>query len=134
MRLWGSGAGRGKPINNMYFLYRKGDTMKIDLYTKIVLTVIAVCLIALVIRGTNFIKTVEAENVVPVRLVEVDTYAFTYCTVPVKAEDAVPVELVEVDTYAFTYCTVPVEVEGTVPVEVEGTVPVEVEGSVHVYN
>lgn len=60
--------------------------MKIDLYTKIVLTVIAVCLIALVVRGGNFIGTANARDTVDVRIVGIDEREIGYGVLPVKVK------------------------------------------------
>ena len=46
--------------------------MKIGLYTKTVLTVIAVCLIALLLREANIVPFVYASDVVDVRIVGID--------------------------------------------------------------
>lgn len=43
--------------------------MKTDTYTKVVLTVIAVCLVWMSLGGASLITPVEAQNVTPVRIV-----------------------------------------------------------------
>jgi len=43
--------------------------MKTDLYTKVVLTVIAICLVIIVIGKTNFVSMVNASSGDPVQVV-----------------------------------------------------------------
>lgn len=91
--------------------------MKTDVYTKIVLTVIAVCLVVIVFRNIDFVPTAQAVQTVPavmpsdvveVRLVGVD-YGVE---VPVKiksiSDRSLPVKIEDVD---FMCRPLPVEVK-----------------------
>lgn len=91
--------------------------MKTDCYTKIVLTVIAVCLVVIVFRNIDFVPTAQAVQTVPavmpsdvveVRLVGVD-YGVE---VPVKiksiSDRSLPVKIEDVD---FMCRPLPVEVK-----------------------
>ena len=44
------------------------EVMKIDLYTKIVLTIIALCLVVMVIKDVPFVQTATAEDIVSVQI------------------------------------------------------------------
>lgn len=74
--------------------------MKIDNYTKSVLTVIAIALtLNLFINaksaselpinkdGSLNVRVMTMPDEIDVNIEEVDSYAFSYCTVPVKVED-----------------------------------------------
>lgn len=43
--------------------------MKVDVYTKIILTIIAVCLVILTVRGTNYIGIANAKSGDPLPVV-----------------------------------------------------------------
>lgn len=69
--------------------------MKTDLYTKTILTIIAIALLFIAFKNDVIISSANAENIKftkqtnePVHVIvdEVDQYAFTYCTVPVKVK------------------------------------------------
>ncbi len=76
--------------------------MKTDLYTKIILTVIAIALCAIVFQNTNFVAPAQASpttstpnistpaplETVDVRIVGVDNWV----TIPVKVENTVDVK------------------------------------------
>jgi hypothetical protein len=59
--------------------------MKIDRYTKIILTVIAICLIWICIKDISlspsklFARPMGSKDVTDVRIVSTDTYAFANC-------------------------------------------------------
>ncbi|MFD3000394.1 hypothetical protein ACFS7Z_08495 [Pontibacter toksunensis] len=90
--------------------------MKVDLYTKTVLTVIAACLTVLVLKEVEVLPKAHADSSVSYTKGNVN-----YGLVPVNADgtinvklsttDVVKVAVEEVDRYAFRYCTVPVEVQ-----------------------
>jgi len=50
--------------------------MKIDLYTKVVLTIIAICLLAL--AGKDFVLPSYAQNTIDVNIVGADPSVFQY--------------------------------------------------------
>jgi hypothetical protein len=54
--------------------------MKTDFYTKTILTVIAICLMVIVYRGTSFISVAHAGpyDTQDVRITGVNSYAFQY--------------------------------------------------------
>ena len=56
-----------------------------DFYTKVVLTVIAICLVVIVFRDTSFVKQAFAQSG-PVRVIisDVDQFAFQYVTLKVR--------------------------------------------------
>lgn len=60
--------------------------MTADRYTKTVLTIIAVCQCLIVLRDLPLIKSAYAQSPVHVIVDEVNTYAFTYVTVPVNCK------------------------------------------------
>lgn len=89
--------------------------MKTDVYTKIVLTIIAVCLVIIVFKNINFVPEAravpavpQAREVIDVRLVEVG-YSVE---VPVKiksiSDRSLPVKIEDVD---FMCRPLPVEVK-----------------------
>ena len=47
----------------------RGRKMKIDFYTKLILTIIAICLVHLSIESFSFTKSAQAEDVVNVRII-----------------------------------------------------------------
>lgn len=120
--------------------------MKVDKFTKIVLTVIAVNLTILVIKQLDIIPKVYANDYHPA----IENPYMNYGLVPlnddgsinvrlssydeidvnitdISTSDKLNVNVKEVDTHAFIYCTVPVEIENrTVPVEIKNQ-PVQVE-------
>lgn len=91
--------------------------MKTDVYTKIVLTVIAVCLVVIVFRNIDFVPTAQAVQTVPAVLpsdvVEVRLIGVDYgVEVPVKiksvSDRSLPVKIEDVD---FMCRPLPVEVK-----------------------
>jgi hypothetical protein len=59
-----------------------------DRYTKVVPTVIAVCLAVIAIRDLPFLKPASAQSdKVHVIIDEVDRFAFRFATVPVKIQN-----------------------------------------------
>lgn len=91
--------------------------MKTDVYTKIVLTVIAVCLVVIVFRNIDFVPTAQAVQTVPAVLpsdvVEVRLVGVDYgVEVPVKiksiSDRSLPVKIEDVD---FMCRPLPVEVK-----------------------
>jgi hypothetical protein len=56
----------------------------VDRYTKVVLTVIAVCLAIIATRDFPFLRTATAQDRVHVVVDEVEAFAFQFVTVPVK--------------------------------------------------
>lgn len=91
--------------------------MKTDCYTKIVLTVIAVCLVVIVFRNIDFVPTAQAVQTVPAVLpsdvVEVRLVGVDYgVEVPVKiksiSDRSLPVKIEDVD---FMCRPLPVEVK-----------------------
>ncbi|MDE1892569.1 MAG: hypothetical protein KGI13_08765 [Betaproteobacteria bacterium] len=52
--------------------------MKSDIYTKFILTIIATCLVVIVIRDVPLIKTAQAYGDQSVRIESVSSYAFQY--------------------------------------------------------
>ena len=72
--------------------------MKTDRYTKVILTIIAVCLTVIVLQNMNLIQSAKAGNPNMVSL-------------PVNANGTIDVNIESVDQYAFRYCTVPVEIQ-----------------------
>lgn len=106
--------------------------MKHDLYTKVVLTVIAVCLCLLVLKETELIPKANAAAGLPaypalkygmvplnedgsvnVKITNYETMHVEIdrvnCTVPVKTSDQLDVRIREVSSGAFNYCTLPVK-------------------------
>jgi len=67
--------------------------MKVDWYTKVILTIIAVCMVVIVIRGTDFIYPAHASpgGVVDVRIVSIDEGSGRWEALPVKINDTVEV-------------------------------------------
>lgn len=88
--------------------------MKTDLYTKVVLTVIAVCLVIIVFKNMNFISVANANpvsspaqsEVMDVRIVGVDY--FTKIPVEIKSSGTIPVKIEEV---AWGLHALPVEIK-----------------------
>lgn len=83
--------------------------MKTDLYTKIILTVIAVALTGILFQNVTIIpKAVASDfNVKPYATVPVNPDG----SIDVKIKSTLDVNIESVDAYAFSYCTVPVHVE-----------------------
>lgn len=89
--------------------------MKTDVYTKIVLTVIAVCLVVIVFRNINFIPTAQAVPAVPqqrdvidVRLVGVGYNVQLPVEIKSISNRSLPVKIEDVD---FMCRPLPVEVK-----------------------
>jgi hypothetical protein len=59
----------------------------VDRYTKIVLTVIAVCLVIVPARGTAIETAIAQSGPVHVIVDSVDQFAFQFTTVPVKVRN-----------------------------------------------
>ncbi|MFN8698291.1 MAG: hypothetical protein ACK500_06130 [Flavobacteriales bacterium] len=102
--------------------------MKPDFYTKSVLTVIAICLVILVLKDNQLFTEAHATEQLP-------TSGVTYGLVPINPDGSINVNITsslaemdvnivdintrenmnvnieEVDAFAFTFCTVPVEVK-----------------------
>jgi hypothetical protein len=58
----------------------------IDRYTKAILTVIAACLVVIVLRG-QYLPEASAQSPVHVIVDSVDQFAFQFTTVPVKIKN-----------------------------------------------
>lgn len=88
--------------------------MKTDLYTKAVLTVIAICLVIIVFKNMNFVSVANAnpvdfpmqKEVMDVRIVGVDY--FTKIPVEIKSSETLPVKIEEVGS---VYRALPVKLQ-----------------------
>ena len=61
--------------------------MKSDLYTKVILTIIAVALVGILLKNTGFIQSARAakpSETMDVNIVSTDPSAFDHCVVPVR--------------------------------------------------
>jgi len=93
--------------------------MKLDLYTKSILTVIAICLTINVLKDFDIMPKAYASerlknepNLLPNKnygLIPVN--ADGTIDVNIKTSSTMDVNIVEVDRFAFRFCTVPVEIE-----------------------
>ena len=97
---------------------------------KVVLTVIAVNLTILTIGQLDFVSKAYAnEPLNKNELLQNVNYGLVPLnedgSITVKVNNTMDVIVKEVDTYAFSYCTVPVKVKNTVPVEIENQ-PIQV--------
>ncbi|SRR6266702_513865 len=112
--------------------------MKPDLYTKVVLTVIAACLVILVFKNFDVPKSAFAYgngNVVDVRIVGIKKDKTLYSS---GDWDSIPI-YGGVDVYGSVDISgisaknfknsIPVTISETLPVKVENTIPVEVQNS-----
>jgi hypothetical protein len=63
------------------------EGLMIDRYTKVVLTVIAACLVALVFKDHPTVTPAFAQRPVHVVIDEVDQFAFRFTTVPVEIKN-----------------------------------------------
>ncbi len=83
--------------------------MKTDLYTKIILTVIAVALLGILFQNVDLVpKAVASDfNTKPHVIVPINPDG----SINVKLNSTLDVNIESVDAYAFSYCTVPVHVE-----------------------
>lgn len=88
--------------------------MKTDFYTKVVLTVIAVCLIIIVFKNMNFVSVANAnpvslpvqKEVMDVRIVGIDYYI--KIPVEIKSSETIPVKIEEVGS---VYRALPVKIK-----------------------
>ena len=92
--------------------------MKKDIYFKVLLTIIAVNLTLLSLTQLNVFSSANAEenfrNNMEYRLIPANPDGSINVRLP---DNVISVKLEDVDPYAFNYCTVPVEIEEQ-PVEV----------------
>jgi hypothetical protein len=107
--------------------------MPTDTYTKVVLTVIAACLVVLVVRGTPLVGTAHAEGdkVLAVDVVKVNGFPLTgNHAIPVDVHEItvqrpLPVNLKEVAGASFYGNAVPVDVSRVGGSSVSGALPVK---------
>ena len=91
--------------------------MKSDLFTKIVLSVIAICLVIIAVKEINIIPkamansndNLNSKNSINYGLVPLNPDGSV--NVKLNSSDVLKVYVEEVDQYAFTYCTVPVKIK-----------------------
>ncbi len=103
--------------------------MKTDLYTKTVLTVIALCLTVIVLRDVSILPKVQAEA----GALPTPSNVAGYATVPVNADGTIDVNIknipysglpVNIKDVSLSYGQLPVEIK-----EVRSRIPVEVKNS-----
>ena len=80
--------------------------MKTDAYTKTILTLIAICLIVIAFKDVSFIQSANAS---PKNTISVPLNPDGTIDVRIVDSEKIDVNIKSVDSYAFTYCTVPVE-------------------------
>ncbi len=93
--------------------------MKLDLYTKSILTIIAVCLTINVLKDFDIIPKAYANETLKNQpnLFTTKNYGLIPVNsdgsidVNVKSSETIDVSIEDVDTYAFRYCKVPVIVK-----------------------
>lgn len=93
--------------------------MKLDLYTKSILTIIAICLTINVLKDFDIMPKAYANeplknqpNLLPNKnygLIPVN--ADGTIDVNIKSSTVMDVNIEEVDSYAFNYCTIPVRIK-----------------------
>lgn len=89
--------------------------MKTDLYTKTVLTIIAICLSIIVFNQGGIIPSAFAET--PKAFKSNMNYGLVplnddgSVNVRISSSEILEVKIEEVDAYAFNYCTVPVKIK-----------------------
>ena len=120
----------GRLAIQFYYLYPASilEIMKKDIYLKVLLTIIAVNLSILSLTQLNVFSSANAEENFRInmeyRLIPTNPDGSVNVRLP---DNVISVKLEDVDPYAFNYCTVPVEIEDQ-PVDVKiDDEPLEVE-------